>query len=206
MTDQNPGKSQMRRELRRARDLVPEATRRAAGARVLRLALHARLLARGRRIAFYVPAKGELDILPLLNRALWMRVAGYLPVVPERRNRRLWFSRLGDGPHWRLNRYDIPEYLGHHGRARARQLDTVFVPMIGFDQQGYRLGMGGGYYDASLAFLRARHHWKRPRLVGVAFEAQRRDQIPRDPWDIPLDCVITEARLYRRRRSDADLQ
>jgi 5-formyltetrahydrofolate cyclo-ligase len=199
MTDPNPGKSQLRRELRHARASVPEHTRRSAGPRVTRLALHARLLGRGRRIAFYMPAKGELDILPLLNRALWMRVSSYLPVVPERGKKRLWFSRLGDGPHWRLNRYDIPEYHNHRGRVRARDLDTLFVPLLGFDMRGYRLGMGGGYYDASLAHLTLRHHWRRPRLVGVAFEAQKLAEIPSDPWDIPLEFVITEARIYRFR-------
>ncbi len=195
-----PDKATLRRQLRRARAGVAEEIRRVAGERVMRLALRAGLLARGRRVAFYMPAKGEMDVLPLLNQALWMQVACYLPIVPHHRQRRLWFSRLGDGPHWTLNRYDIPEYGKQHRKVRARWLDVVFLPLIGFDMRGYRMGMGGGYYDASLAYLKHRRVWKRPRLVGIAFEAQKCQRIPNDPWDIPLDMVITEARYYRFRR------
>ena len=59
------------------------------------------------------------------------------------------------------------------------------------------MGMGGGYYDASLAYLSRRQHWHRPRLVGVGFEIQKCDHIPEDPWDIRLDAVITERGVYR---------
>ena len=55
------------------------------------------------------------------------------------------------------------------------------------------MGMGGGYYDTSLAYLARRRHWRKPLLVGVAFEAQRVDALPHDPWDIPVDAVMTEA-------------
>lgn len=190
-------KSTLRRELRRVRNAVPDSARRVAARRVMRKALHARLLRRGRRVGFYMPAKGELDILPLLNRALWMGVECYLPIVPPRRWRRLWFGRMGDGAHWSLNRYDIPEYGARRRRVRALALDLVFLPMLGFDARGFRMGMGGGYYDASLAYLRLRRTWRRPRLVGVSFEAQRRARLPNDPWDVPLDGALTESGLYR---------
>jgi 5-formyltetrahydrofolate cyclo-ligase len=192
-------KAALRRALRRQRAEVPEAMRRLAGQRVARLAFGARFVARGRRIGFYMPAKGELDILPLLNRALWLRVACYLPVVPGRGGKRLWFARLGDGPHWTRNRYDIPEYGARRAKSRAAVLDLIFLPLLGFDMRGYRMGMGGGYYDASLAYLRHRRAWRRPRLVGVGFEAQKCAHIPDDPWDVRLDAVITEARVYRIR-------
>lgn len=74
------------------------------------------------------------------------------------------------------------------------------MPLLGFDRQGYRMGMGGGYYDSSLAFLARRRHWRRPKLIGLAFEAQARDRLPTDPWDIPLDAVITERGLHRFKR------
>ncbi|TCJ12861.1 5-formyltetrahydrofolate cyclo-ligase [Parasulfuritortus cantonensis] len=193
-----PDKASVRRRLRVLRRAVPAATRKRAGQAVLRLALSHRLLSRKRRVGLYIPAKGELDCLPLLDRALWLGAACCLPVVPRARQRMLWFSRLGDGPHWGVNRYGIPEY-GHRGfeRLRAADLDILFMPLLGFDTAGYRMGMGGGYYDASLAYLTRRRHWHRPRLIGLAFEAQRVDVLPRDPWDIPLDAVITEQRYYR---------
>lgn len=189
---------------------MPEAVRRQAGRAIERLALRRRLIRLGWRIGFYIPAKGEVDCLPLLNRALWMGARCFLPVVPPRAGdwhggRRLWFSRLGpSGQHWSVNRYGIPEYGHQPSRLRIAGLQVVFLPMLGFDDTGYRMGMGGGYYDASLAYLTRRRLWRKPLLVGLAFEAQRIERMPHDPWDIPVDLVITEARVWdcaRRRRS-----
>jgi len=192
-------KSRLRKALRARREAVPRSVRQSAGRRIERFALGQRLVRRGRRIGFYVPAKGEVDILPLLNRALWMGAHCYLPMLPPRAGewhggKRLWFSRLGGlAHHWTLNRYGIPEYGHHDSRVRIWQLQVVFLPMLGFDARGYRMGMGGGYYDTSLAYLARRRHWRKPLLVGIAFEAQRVDALPHDPWDIPVDAVVTEA-------------
>lgn len=193
----NPHKVALRRTLRGIRRDIPDAVRRSAGRAVERLALRHRLLSKGRRIGFYVPSKGELDCLPLLDRALRMGVKCLLPVVPHHRQKKLWFSQLGEGPHWVLNRYGIPEYGLPRGRLRVSALAVLFIPLLGFDARGYRMGMGGGYYDASLAFLDRRRSWRKPRIIGLAFEAQKMHRLPEDPWDIPLDAVITERRYYR---------
>jgi 5-formyltetrahydrofolate cyclo-ligase len=197
-SDPTPDKITLRKRLRKVRQDIPDATRRPAGRAIARLALAHRLLARKRRIGLYIPAKGEIDCLPLLDRALRLGARCFLPVVPRARQRMLWFSQLGEGPHWGVNRYGIPEY-GHRQfeRLRAGELDILFLPLLGFDEQGYRMGMGGGYYDASLAYLTRRRAWHKPRLVGLAFEAQKVARLPRDPWDVPLDGVITERRYYR---------
>jgi 5-formyltetrahydrofolate cyclo-ligase len=193
-----PDKAALRKRLRAIRRDIPAETRRHAGPALVRIALAHRLLARKRRLGIYVPAKGEIDCLPLLDRALRMGAACFLPVVPGARQRRLWFSRLGPDAHWSLNRYDIPEYgQRQFQRRRAMTLDILFLPLLGFDEAGNRMGMGGGYYDASLAFLANRKRWRKPRLIGLAFEAQKVAHLPADPWDIPLDGVITEQRFYR---------
>lgn len=198
-TTPNPEKIVLRRQLRAARRAVPAMVRRQAGRQVERLALRHRLLAHKRRCGFYIPARDELDCLPLLNRALWLKAQCWLPIVPRRGQRKLWFSRLGKGPHWALNRFGIPEFGHAHRKVRATALDLLFMPLLGFDARGYRMGMGGGYYDASLAFLATRRRWRRPRLIGVAFEAQAVPYLPEDPWDIPLDGVVTERRYLRFR-------
>ncbi|MCS6785870.1 MAG: 5-formyltetrahydrofolate cyclo-ligase [Thiobacillaceae bacterium] len=195
-------KARLRSELRARRSAVPAAVRKRAGRAIERQALRLRLLRHGRRIGFYIPAKGEVDCLPLINRALWLGAHCYLPVLPPQRGRwhggrRLWFARLGASPlHWVVNRYGIPEYDHRASRVRASRLDLLFLPMLGFDALGTRMGMGGGFYDASLAFLRHRRHWRKPLRVGLAFEAQRLPALPREPWDVPVDWVITEARVY----------
>jgi 5-formyltetrahydrofolate cyclo-ligase len=195
-TDSPLGKTAIRRRLRQARNAVPAHLRARAAQRAVHFALRLHLLHRKRRAGFYIPSKGEFDCLPLMNRALWMGMACYLPMVPPSRQKKLWFSRLGNGPHWALNRYGIPEYVRHDGRIRASSLDILFMPLLGFDSDGFRIGMGGGYYDTSLAYLGRRRHWHRPRLIGLAFEAQGLDKLPVDPWDIPLDAVITERQYH----------
>jgi 5-formyltetrahydrofolate cyclo-ligase len=211
MAQPNPDKRALRAQLRGIRAAVPDALRRAAGRELARHALHKRLLRRNLRAGFYIPAKGEIDVVPLLHRALRMGVDCYLPVVPGRGRKKLWFTRITAGPAsrttrrrrsnglrrthpaWHLNRYGIPEY--HHPsrkRHRADRLDLVFMPLLGFDPRGFRVGMGGGFYDASLAFLNRRRLWRRPRLIGVAFAVQQVEQVPEDPWDVPLNAVLTE--------------
>lgn len=192
-------KSALRQTLRKARRAIPETQRRLAGRQLARLALHYHLISQHRRIGLYIPAKGEIDCLPLLNRTLWLKAACFLPIVPHHRQKKLWFSQLGNGPHWKNNRFGIPEYGHQFQKIRASMLDVIFLPLLGFDLHGTRMGMGGGFYDSSLAFLLRRKFWKRPKLIGLAFEAQRVDFLPRDPWDVPLDAVLTEKQLYRFR-------
>jgi 5-formyltetrahydrofolate cyclo-ligase len=194
-------KSLLRKQLRQARRALPEAFRRTAARQIERLAMHHRLLDRHQRMGFFIPSKGEIDCLPLLNRALWLGAACYLPIVPQRRQRKLWFSQMGNDAHWKNNRFGIPEYGHAFRKIRAHQLDVLFMPLLGFDLHGTRMGMGGGFYDASLAFLQKRTHWHRPRLIGLAFEAQKVECLPRDAWDVPLDAVLTERALYRFRRT-----
>jgi 5-formyltetrahydrofolate cyclo-ligase len=57
--------------------------------------------------------------------------------------------------------------------------------------------MGGGYYDRTLSFRLKRKHWKGPKLIGLAHDFQCIDTLPRNPWDIPLDGVITERHFYQ---------
>ena len=65
-------------------------------------------------------------------------------------------------------------------------------PLVGFDESGVRLGMGGGFYDRSFRFLGSRSKWWRPKLVGIGFEFQYFETIePRD-WDIGLSYAVTE--------------
>jgi 5-formyltetrahydrofolate cyclo-ligase len=72
----------------------------------------------------------------------------------------------------------------------------LLLPLVGFDETGNRLGMGGGYYDRTLSYLRQRKHWRRPRLVGIAHECQKVDALAPSPWDVPLDMIVTEERVY----------
>jgi 5-formyltetrahydrofolate cyclo-ligase len=115
---------------------------------------------------------------------------------------RLWFVRYWRDDPMRRNRFGIPE-PARRGRqlCPARTLNLVLLPLVGFDAGCNRIGMGKGYYDRSFAFLRARQHWQRPLLIGLAHECQRIETIAPRPWDVPLDAVVTERRIYWRARS-----
>lgn len=188
-------KASLRREMRAKRRALNRAEAHAAALALRRLALRHGLL-RHARIGFYLPMAEEIDVVPLLNNALWSRRACYLPVVPHRLAQRLWFSRLGEQDSWYQNRFGIYEH-GSRDRVRAQQLDILFLPLVAFDASGNRLGMGGGFYDASLAYLRHRRVFRKPKLVGVAYDFQRVESLPSEPWDVPLQAVLTDKALYR---------
>lgn len=183
--------------------------RRALGARLQRkhaAALARRLMRyvvvrRARRMALYWPADGEIDPRVLLQRRLCRTKRLYLPVLNPLKRRSgqgtLWFARYRPGERLRPNRFGIPEPARRGAQLiKPRHLDLAILPLVGFDAQGHRLGMGGGFYDRTFAFRRRHSRWCRPRLLGVAHECQRLEHIDSRPWDVPLDAVMTEARLY----------
>ncbi len=160
---------------------------------------------RSRRFAAYWAADGELDPAPLLALAERRHQRCFLPVLRSHPQRKLWFVRYAPGYRLRRNRFGIPEpSLRQRRIALPWALDTLLMPLVGFDDQCRRLGMGGGFYDRTLAYLRQRRHWRRPLLVGLAYECQRVAELAAAPWDVPLDWVVTEQRLYRRPRAPAE--
>jgi 5-formyltetrahydrofolate cyclo-ligase len=190
----------LRRRLRAARRALTAAEQRAhAEAAARRLAREPRVL-KAKRLAFYCAADGELDPRPLLQRLPSRRGRlCYLPVLRRHAAGRLWFVRWQRGERLRPNRFGIPEPSRRGRRIRgAQSLDLVLMPLVGFDADCNRIGMGAGYYDRSLAFLRHRMHWRRPLLIGLAHECQRVERIAPRPWDIPLDAVVSEAGIYWR--------
>jgi 5-formyltetrahydrofolate cyclo-ligase len=99
-------------------------------------------------------------------------------------------------PGRRTNRFGIVESDDPRQRG-INSLDALLIPLVGFDARGNRLGMGAGFYDRALARRRGR----RPLAIGVAFDCQRVEALPTDPWDRPLDYVVTDAELIDARRS-----
>ncbi len=186
--------------------MLDDATRGEAARGLLRVAAASRIFQRSMRIAFYVPNDGEQDILPLCERAWARRKRCFLPVLDPLNPPRLRFLRYESGDRLISNRFGIPEPdRAARERVSAAALDLILLPLVAFDDDGNRLGMGGGFYDRTLGFLRQRRYWQRPLCYGVAFEFQRIDRITPAPWDVPLDGCLTETREYRfnRRRTSA---
>ena len=98
----------------------------------------------------------------------------------------------------RVSGYGLSEPRAERGeRIDPRRLELVLLPLVGFDSQGTRLGIGGGYYDRTFAGIRSDALTRRPRLVGVAFELQRLAALERAAWDVPIDAVVTDRGSYR---------
>jgi 5-formyltetrahydrofolate cyclo-ligase len=191
MSSRKPDKRSLRKQARSARAALSPEYRRHAVRQALRKALRAGLFLKGKRWGFYLPVEAEFDVLPLLNQALHMGKDCFLPITAQRIAQPLRFARL-DGRHELThNRYGIIE---PHSRSlmNARWIDVMLMPLVGFDSKGRRLGMGGGYYDATLAYLRSRKRWRKPLLVGVAYACQELKEVPTEPWDIRLDMMLTE--------------
>ncbi len=178
--------------MRARRGQTSRAERRAASAALARRLSNLPVFRRAQCIAGYWPADGEIDPLPALR---WAHAAGktcYLPVLCPRRAGYLQFAPWRPGAPLRRNRFGIAEPTAPRRHWLApRMLDLALLPLVAFDGAGNRLGMGGGYYDRSFAFRR-RAAIRQPGLIGVGFDWQRVDSLPRRTWDVPLDAVLTE--------------
>lgn len=191
-----PDKKTLRKRARAARVALTPDYRRLAVRQTLRNALHAGLFLKGKRWGFYLPVGEEFDVLPLVNQALHMGKDCYLPITAHRIAQPLRFARL-DGSHGLThNRYGIIEPHTHRLMG-ARWLDVMIMPLVAFDRAGRRLGMGGGYYDATLAYLSSRKRWRKPILIGVAYACQELNEVPAEAWDVRMDMLLTENGLTR---------
>ena len=153
-----------------------------------------RLFQTSQRIAFYLPNDGEIDLQPLIEYAWQVNKQCFLPVIGPRNSRRLWFLPYKPETPLQQNRFGIPEPLHHRGKRQFKPhaLDMILLPLVAFDKNGHRLGMGGGFYDRTLAFLGHRGIWHKPHLLGTAYQFQQFKNLPNQPWDIPLDAIVTE--------------
>ena len=192
-----PDRAALRRTLRERRRALPAATRIAAAEaladRLLALPFFSRegLPASG-YVAGYWAMDGEIGL-----HALQLRLPSQhiycLPLLHDDGSLRFAPWRAGDP--LVTNRYGIPEPdVTPDGALRAEDMALIVLPLVGFDADCHRLGMGGGWYDRSLAFRHAKS--PPPWLAGAAFEAQRLDAIAAEAWDVRLDAVCTEAATY----------
>jgi len=144
----------------------------------------------GWRIALYAALPWELDAAPLITLAEQRGCRVFLPRIDRRRASSGMRFVPRRGP-WRYNRLGISEPQGSESLG-ARWLDVVFLPLVGFDRRGVRLGTGGGFYDRALAFRHLRQVWHGPRLVGLAYAFQERERIEAAAHDVLMDAVVTE--------------
>ena len=198
--------AEIRNRSRAARRALSSKQQRAARRNLAKtLACHL-LYLRSERVAFYWPNDGEIDPTDALSAALAAGKSCYLPVLYRGGANRLLFARVNARTKFTPNRFGIPEPdIAVEGWVHAQYLDLILAPLVAFDHCGNRIGMGGGYYDNSLKYLRRGRSWTRPRIIGLAHEVQRVASIERNAWDIPLHGAITDKRIYKFSPKEARL-
>ncbi|WP_338475953.1 5-formyltetrahydrofolate cyclo-ligase [Pseudomonas khavaziana] len=198
MTEPAPlSRPQLRRMLRKARRaLTPSEQRQAALGVYRQLAQHP-LFRRAKHISLYLPTDGEIDPRLLLRAAQRRGRATYLPVLSAWPRTKMVFQRVRPGEKLLPNRFGILEpRVNAHRQRQVWALDLVLLPLVGFDDMGGRLGMGGGFYDRSLAYLARRQSWRKPTLLGLAHECQKVGRLAQASWDVPLAGTVTDKRWY----------
>jgi 5-formyltetrahydrofolate cyclo-ligase len=177
-------KAALRREAMARRGALPADSRQAAVAAIAAQKFPLPI-ASGTIVSGFMPINTEINALPLMRKLAEAGAQLALPVV-EGRGKPLtmrvwrWGEELGSGV-WGI-REPKPD-------AARVDPDILLVPLLAFDRAGNRLGYGGGYYDLTIAGLRAR---KTTTAVGIAFAAQEVSRVPTTPRDARLDLVLTE--------------
>ncbi|MDA0983078.1 MAG: 5-formyltetrahydrofolate cyclo-ligase [Proteobacteria bacterium] len=139
-------------------------------------------------LAFCWPIRGEYDARHLARTLRGRGALTALPVVVAP-GQPLVFREWHPGVELAMGALDIP-----YPKVSAEVMPSaVLLPMNGWDQAGFRLGYGGGFFDRTLSALA-----KRPAIIGVGYELGRMDTIHPQPWDIPVDWLATERGVYRR--------
>ncbi|PAJ74624.1 5-formyltetrahydrofolate cyclo-ligase [Pseudoalteromonas sp. NBT06-2] len=149
------------------------------------------------KIAVYLSNDGELNTSSLIDKIQIDNHEVYLPVLHPFTSGNLLFQKYEKNSPMKANRYGIfePELNCSHV-CPVSELDIIFTPLVAFDDSGNRLGMGGGFYDRTLARF-YKEGWQKPLLVGIAHNCQKVAQLPTESWDIPLKTIVTPEKLYR---------
>lgn len=182
-------KSGIRRFGRRARRALSAAERDSLSLDISAHVLASRLFRRAGSIGCYLPMAEEVNTWPVIERAWRMNKRIFVPVLEKQR--RMRFVEISARTVLTRNAFGLME-PGEKKSCPPSRLDLVLTPLVAFDAELHRIGMGGGYYDRAFSFLRHRQHYRRPKLVGLAFACQQVEHIDASPWDIPLFQVYTE--------------
>ncbi|AEJ00775.1 5-formyltetrahydrofolate cyclo-ligase [Nitrosomonas sp. Is79A3] len=146
-------------------------------------------------IGIYWPFRGEYDPRSI---ALYFMQHGATLALPEivGKDKPLCFREWRPDAPLKNGAYGIPVPI----EARAVSVDAIIIPVVGFDQHGYRLGYGSGYFDRTLAT-----YHPQPLTIGIAFEMQRLENVYAQPHDIALHYIVTETGIFRTENHELKL-
>ena len=180
-------RNQLRQQIRKTRANLTALQQQQAEDSITQQALALIEERNAQHIALYLSFDGEISTDKLIK-ILWAQGKQvYLPVLhPFNPNHLLFLRYLPDTPMLK-NKFGIWEpKLNVQSVLPLEELDILFTPLVAFDKQGNRLGMGGGFYDRTL------QHWQKSSFipVGLAHQCQQVEQLPTEAWDVPLHQIL----------------
>jgi 5-formyltetrahydrofolate cyclo-ligase len=141
---------------------------------------------KARRILFYLPIHGEVDLEPLFNKLRKRKFI--LPRVKDEKTLHLYY--VENLEEVEKGSFNIREPKLHLKRAKPSEVEIVLVPGVVFAKNGHRIGYGKGFYDRLLKKTKA-------LKIGIAYEFQIVENIPGEPHDTPMDMIVTEKKIIR---------
>ena len=191
-------KQSIRDSLLKKRKSLTSQERQTAGEKAAAFLIQTNFYKNSQMIACYLAIGGEIETQPIIQQIRKDQKQCYIPILNPYHTGTLLFglylpeTQLIKNKCRTLEPTINPKHL-----ISPNLLDLVILPLTAFDHHGNRLGMGGGYYDRTFAFLKQApsnlNH--RPFLCGLAYDFQETPEIPSETWDVQLDAVITDKGL-----------
>lgn len=185
----------IRQYYRKQRNLLTGAQQELASQTSLQKCLESMNLAKLKAAACYLSNDGELDPTAIIQYCWQQKIQVLLPVLDPYLAGHLIFVDYQPNSSMQTNLYGIAEPIATTSNTVAiHNVDVIFTPLVAFDHKGNRLGMGGGYYDRSLAPIKEKK--LSTQIIGLAHDCQQAEQLPTDGWDIPLHGIVTPTKYF----------
>ena len=153
-------------------------------------------------IGAYLPQENEIDPHPIIETAWQLGKTVYLPRMHQNKQYHLDFHAYYAADKLQINDYGIAEPACCAPKIEPWKLDLVLLPLVAFDQFCNRIGRGAGFYDRCFAFVNELPQSERPQLVGLAYSEQLIDAFATETWDVAMDFIISNDRVYSKPSTD----
>lgn len=188
---------ELRKLLRSRRRSLTNLQQQLAAKNLYKQIVTSSLFKKSKHIGFYLANDGEIDPHVLLKIAKKYKKHIYLPVLKQWPKYAMVFQHIKPSTRWTFNQYKIKQPVYDKTLvSHPLKLDLILMPLVGFDGEGGRLGMGGGFYDRYFSYLSRMNSWRKPYLLGLAHECQKIEKLHLNSWDIKAMAVVTDKQWY----------
>jgi 5-formyltetrahydrofolate cyclo-ligase len=193
----------IRQQIRQQRNKLSSLQQTQAAQRLTERLIEQTQVKHANNIAVYLANDGELSLTPFIHWCWQQHKQVFIPVLHPFANGCLLFLQYQEYSTMTANKYGILEpKLDVRSVCPISALDLLLTPLVAFDLHGARLGMGGGFYDRTLATWHQQRHAKfsndqtELRVIGIAHDCQQVQRIATECWDIPLPEIITPTKSF----------